>query len=211
MGFGHRPLTPSYMLLGMLRYNHISAETRTGPGCCSIRPVRVFCLRLPFHHLYPKLMTFTPKDIDNHNYKKTIDLPATALRTTDNAARFSMSAQSVFDDSVPPGPYIEKSEKSSVFSDFPNSFLGFFVWKTASYLRKFTSFLKNSASFLCKAASFLLEAASFLRYPVFSLKTRIFAKKARLAKAQKYVGIPTQIEILEALILSIRNHLGVQS
>ena len=127
MGFGHRPLTPSYMLLGMLRFNHISAETRTGPGCCSIRPVRVFCLRLSFPHVYPRLMPFTPKDVDNHNYKKTIDLLAKALTTTDRAACFSMSAQSVLDDSVPPGSYIEISEKSSVFSDFPNSFLGLFV------------------------------------------------------------------------------------
>ena len=83
--------------------------------------------RADFYHVYPSSAPFAPKDVDNYNYKRTIDLLALALRTTDNAARFSMSAQSVFDDSVPPGSYIEISEKSSVFSDFPNSFLGLFV------------------------------------------------------------------------------------
>ena len=41
------------------RFNRISAETRTGQGCCSIRPVRVFCWRLPFAHLYVRHISNT--------------------------------------------------------------------------------------------------------------------------------------------------------
>ena len=41
-----RPLTPPCVPFGTRRFNRISAQTRTGQGCCSIRPVRVFCLRL---------------------------------------------------------------------------------------------------------------------------------------------------------------------
>ena len=41
-----RPLTPPCVPFGTRRFNRISAETRTGQGCCSIQPVRVFLLRL---------------------------------------------------------------------------------------------------------------------------------------------------------------------
>ena len=46
-----RPLTPPYVPFGIRRFNRISAETRTGQGCCSIPPVRVFCLRLLLREL----------------------------------------------------------------------------------------------------------------------------------------------------------------
>ena len=40
-----RPPTPPYVPFGIRRFNRISARTRTGQGCCSILPVRVFLLR----------------------------------------------------------------------------------------------------------------------------------------------------------------------
>ena len=40
-----RPLTPPCVRFRTRRFNRISAETRTGQGCCSILPVRVFLLR----------------------------------------------------------------------------------------------------------------------------------------------------------------------
>lgn len=43
-----RPLTPPCIPFGTRRFNRISARTRTGQGCCSIPPVRVFLSRLPF-------------------------------------------------------------------------------------------------------------------------------------------------------------------
>ena len=45
-----RPLTPPCVPFGTRRFNRISAETRTGQGCCNIPPVRVFLLRLPSGH-----------------------------------------------------------------------------------------------------------------------------------------------------------------
>ena len=42
-----RPLTPPCIRFRTRRFNRISARTRTGQGCCSIPPVRVFLLRLP--------------------------------------------------------------------------------------------------------------------------------------------------------------------
>ena len=42
-----RPLTPPCVPFGTRRFNRISARTRTGQGCCSIPPLRVFLLRLP--------------------------------------------------------------------------------------------------------------------------------------------------------------------
>ena len=51
-----RPLTPPYVPFGIRRFNRISTETRTGQGCCSILPVRVFCLRLPLREsLFPPI------------------------------------------------------------------------------------------------------------------------------------------------------------
>ena len=47
-----RPLTPPCVRFRTRRFNRISATTRTGLGCCSILPVRVFLLRLPFGHDY---------------------------------------------------------------------------------------------------------------------------------------------------------------
>ena len=38
-----RPPAPPCVQFGTRRFNRISAETRTGPGCYNIRPVRVFC------------------------------------------------------------------------------------------------------------------------------------------------------------------------
>ena len=45
-----RPLTPPCVPFGTRRFNRISARTRTGQGCCSIPPVRVFHLRLRSGH-----------------------------------------------------------------------------------------------------------------------------------------------------------------
>ena len=47
-----RPLTPPCVPFGTRRFNRISARTRTSQECCSIPPVRVFLLRLPFGHDY---------------------------------------------------------------------------------------------------------------------------------------------------------------
>ena len=66
-----------------------------------------------FTHLYPATTRNIPKDVDNYDYKRTIDLLAYALGTSDNALNYSMSMQTVFSDILPPGVYIQLRPKSS--------------------------------------------------------------------------------------------------
>ena len=72
-----------------------------------------------FYHVFPEKTSSIPRDVDNYDYKKIIDLIAFALGASDNATHFSMSMETVFDDSNPPGVYIEITPKSSDSTTLP--------------------------------------------------------------------------------------------
>lgn len=71
-----------------------------------------------FFHVHPvKGNGQSLRDVDNFDYKKTIDIIATAMHTSDSAHRFDMSMTTVFTDDYTPGVYIEiipKSEKNTI-------------------------------------------------------------------------------------------------
>lgn len=71
-----------------------------------------------FYHVYPANASNIPKDVENYDYKKTIDLLAYAVRSSDNALNFSMMMDTVFTDCVPSGVYIHVTPKSSKKPDF---------------------------------------------------------------------------------------------
>lgn len=73
-----------------------------------------------FYHVFPTSVEGVPKDVDNYDYKKTIDLISFYLGTSDNALNFDMSMRSVFTNEVPQGVYILVTQKSSENSDFIN-------------------------------------------------------------------------------------------
>lgn len=60
-----------------------------------------------FIHVYPIKFAGVPKDVDNYNYKRTIDVIAFAMRTTDDAIHFDMAMSTVFRDDYKAGVYIE--------------------------------------------------------------------------------------------------------
>ena len=53
--FSSRPLTPPCVPFGTRRLGSISARTRIGQGCCSVRPVRVFHLSWSFSEYHFRL------------------------------------------------------------------------------------------------------------------------------------------------------------
>lgn len=73
------------------------------------------CLKFPhwkfwhadFIHVYPTQFSGVPKDVDNYSYKRTIDVLAFAMHTTDDAAHFDMSVSTVFNDDYESGVYVE--------------------------------------------------------------------------------------------------------
>lgn len=65
-----------------------------------------------FFHVYPTSTRTMPRDVDNYDYKQTIDLLAFALGTSDNAIHYSMSMRTVFTDEIISGLYIEIRPKS---------------------------------------------------------------------------------------------------
>lgn len=77
------------------------------------------CWTAVFHHVYPTNTKDIPRDIDNYDYKKTIDLIAYALGASDNAFCFDMSMRTVFTDNLTRGVYIEVRPKSSENEELP--------------------------------------------------------------------------------------------
>ena len=71
-----------------------------------------------FVHVYPTASRRIPKDVDNFDYKKTIDLLAFLVGSSDNACNYSMCMDTIFSDSLRSGVYIRITPKSSVFSTF---------------------------------------------------------------------------------------------
>lgn len=77
-----------------------------------------------FFHVYPTKTKNIPRDVDNYDYKKTIDLLAFAFGSADNALNFDIGGKhTVFTDRLVPGVYIEVTPKSSKNAKFPE-------WKT---------------------------------------------------------------------------------
>lgn len=68
---------------------------------------------IAFHHVYPSETVHIPRDVDNYNYKRTIDLLELAMRHSDCAYTCSLDMRSHFTDKCPPGVYIEVTPKSS--------------------------------------------------------------------------------------------------
>lgn len=71
-----------------------------------------------FLHVYPTNGKCVVRDCDNYDYKKTIDLIAFAVGSSDNAMHFSMETDSCFNDKYPSGTYIKVSQKNSDSPDF---------------------------------------------------------------------------------------------
>lgn len=78
-----------------------------------------------FHFVYPSAASNTARDVDNYDYKRTIDLVSAAIGRCDNARSFSLHCSSFFTDDFPQGVYIEITENCSEFPDFSKwKFLG---------------------------------------------------------------------------------------
>ena len=59
-----------------------------------------------FLHIHSAGSGVGVKDVDNYEYKRTIDMLAFALRTKDSADYFSMTMRNYFSDTIPEGCYI---------------------------------------------------------------------------------------------------------
>lgn len=90
--------------------------------CNQLLSVKLFSLKdfpvwaewnAKYYHVFPTSIKEIPKDVDNYEYKRTNDILAYALGSSDNAFRFSMSMTAVFTDDIAPGTYIEVTPKSS--------------------------------------------------------------------------------------------------
>lgn len=77
-----------------------------------------------YYHVFPTNLASISKDVDNYEYKRTNDILAYALGSSDNALRFSMSMTTVFTDKIAPGTYIEIVPKSSENLDSLNRVFG---------------------------------------------------------------------------------------
>lgn len=60
-----------------------------------------------FIHLYPKKYKSIPRDVDNYNYKKVIDVIAYGLHTSDDAEHFDMAMTTVYSDDYELGVYVQ--------------------------------------------------------------------------------------------------------
>lgn len=74
--------------------------------------------RADYYHVFPTGTSNIPKDVDNYEYKRTNDILAYALGSSDNACRFSMSMTTLFTDKITPGTYIDITPKNSENADF---------------------------------------------------------------------------------------------
>lgn len=73
-----------------------------------------------FIHVYPvKNQGYVLRDVDNYDYKKTIDVIACAMHTSDCATRFDMSTTTTFSDEYARGVYIEVTPKNPEKLVFP--------------------------------------------------------------------------------------------
>lgn len=59
-----------------------------------------------FCHVYPVSVSQMPKDIDNYDYKRTIDILSYSFGFSDCPETFSMSMESMLSDDIPSGTYI---------------------------------------------------------------------------------------------------------
>lgn len=74
---------------------------------------------LEFFHVYPPDTSDTPRDLDNYDYKRIIDLIAFTMKSTDCPCACSFGMQPVFTDEIPHGVYIEITPKNSENAVFP--------------------------------------------------------------------------------------------
>lgn len=59
-----------------------------------------------FCHVYPTTVSQLPKDIDNYDYKRTIDILSYSFGFSDCPETFSMAMESMLSDDMPSGTYI---------------------------------------------------------------------------------------------------------
>lgn len=80
-----------------------------------------------FYHVHPTATSRIPKDVDNYDYKRTIDLLAFLVGSSDNSLNYSMSMDTILTDKIRQGVYIRLTPKSSGFSEFdPTDLFAFF-------------------------------------------------------------------------------------
>lgn len=73
-----------------------------------------------FFFVFSESTKTKPKDVDNYDYKRIIDLLAFALGSSDNAVHFAMSMETIFTDQIASGIYIEISPRSLENAVLPN-------------------------------------------------------------------------------------------
>lgn len=66
---------------------------------------------LTITHVYPTNISHMPKDVDNYDYKRVIDLICFALGVSDSAMTFSVHLDTLFSDELLPGTYIWAESK----------------------------------------------------------------------------------------------------
>lgn len=60
-----------------------------------------------FIHVFPAETQWIPRDVNNYDYKRTVDVIALAMKADDNCLDFEMAMRTVFSDEIAPGTYIE--------------------------------------------------------------------------------------------------------
>lgn len=79
---------------------------------------RLCGLHIDFVHCYPTAVSAMPKDVDNWEYKRVIDIITYCFGASDCPMSFDLSMTTKFSDRCLPGVYVQISPKSSDFSDF---------------------------------------------------------------------------------------------
>lgn len=72
-----------------------------------------------FIHVFPTKTKWIPRDVNNYDYKRTVDVIALAMRADDNCLDFEMAMRAIFSDKIAPGTYIEISPNCSEKTVFP--------------------------------------------------------------------------------------------
>ena len=72
-----------------------------------------------FIHVFPESTARVPRDVDNYEYKRVIDLIAFSMNLSDCAYTFSAEMRTAFTDLLPPGTYIEITPKNPKSGNFP--------------------------------------------------------------------------------------------
>ncbi|HIT33022.1 MAG TPA: hypothetical protein IAC31_00110 [Candidatus Faecousia intestinigallinarum] len=75
---------------------------------------------LDIFHVFPTAVKNIPKDVDNYDYKRCIDILAFNLGFSDSAATFSLGLQTIFTDDLSPGVYLEITPKCSENAVLPH-------------------------------------------------------------------------------------------